>query len=186
MLKDLNIVLGVTGGIAAYKAVALASQLVAQAAQVRVVMTENAMHLVGPKSFQAVTGTPVYTDLWGQGGDQSMEHIALSEWADLVVVAPATANILGKVSQGICDDLLSTLLCACWAKPAVLAPAMNSQMWGNPAVQRNVKTVREMGFRLIGPETGRLACGTQGPGRMAEPAQILTAIETMATDIGKH
>lgn len=186
MLKDLNIVLGVTGGIAAYKAVALASLLVAREAQVKVVMTESATHLVGPKSFQAVTGAPVYTDLWGQSGDQSMEHIALSEWADLVVVAPATANILGKLSQGICDDLLSTLLCACWAKPGLLAPAMNSHMWGNPAVQRNVETVQEMGFRLIGPESGRLACGTQGPGRMAEPEQMLAAIEAMAADMGKH
>lgn len=185
MLKNLNILLGVTGGIAAYKAVGLASQLTTQQAHVKVVMTQNALRLVGPKSFQAITGSPVFTDLWDQNGDHSMEHIALSEWADLVTVAPATANILGKLSQGICDDLLSTLLCACWAKPTLLAPAMNTQMWSNPAVQRNVKTVQEMGFRLIGPESGRLACGTQGPGRMAEPDQILAAIQALATDIAR-
>ena len=184
MVKNLNILLGVTGGIAAYKAVGLASQLVALEANVKVVMTQNGARLVGPKSFQAVTGGPVYTDLWGQTSDYSMEHIDLAQWADLVTVAPATANILGKLSQGICDDLLSTLLCACWDKPGLLAPAMNSHMWANPAVQRNVKAIQEMGFRMIGPETGRLACGTQGPGRMAEPEQILTVIKAMAADIG--
>ncbi len=186
MLKDLNIVLGITGGIAAYKAVGLAGQLVAQEADVRVVMTQNATRLVGPKSFQAITGRPVCTDLWGQSTDYGIEHIDLTEWADLIAVVPATANILGKLSQGICDDLLSTLLCACWEKSSLLAPAMNSHMWANPAVQRNVKAVQKMGFRVIGPETGRLACGIQGLGRMAEPEQILAMIEAMAADISRR
>jgi len=183
MLNDLNILLGVTGGIAAYKAVGLASQLVALEANVKVVMTQNATHLVGPKSFQAVTGQAVYIDLWGQASDYSIDHIDLGRWADLVVVAPATANILGKLSQGICDDLLSTLLCACWDKPGLMAPAMNTHMWANPAVQRNVNAVQEMGFRMIGPEIGRLACGTEGPGRMAEPEQILSLIQAVAADM---
>jgi phosphopantothenoylcysteine decarboxylase/phosphopantothenate--cysteine ligase len=186
MLKDLNILLGITGGIAAFKAVGLASQLVALEANVKVVMTQNATQLVGPKSFQAVTGQPVYLDSWGQASDYSIEHIDLGQWADLVVVAPATANILGKLSQGICDDLLSTLLCACWDKPGLMAPAMNTHMWANPAVQRNVKAIQEMGFRMIGPETGRLACGTEGPGRMAEPEQVLAMIQDMAADIGAN
>lgn len=183
MLRDLNILLGITGGIAAYKAVGLASQLTAREACVKVAMTEHATCLVGPQSFQAVTGRAVYTDLWEQTGQSSMEHIELAQWTDLVLVAPATANIIGKLSHGICDDLLSTVLCACWAKPGLLAPAMNSQMWSNPAVQRNVTVVQEMGFQLIGPESGRLACGTQGPGRMTEPDQILTAVEAMAATL---
>jgi phosphopantothenoylcysteine synthetase/decarboxylase len=101
------------------------------------------------------------------------------------VVAPATANIIGKIANGICDDLLSTVLCTCWAKPALLAPAMNSNMWNNPAVQRNVKTAKEMGFELIGPEEGRLACGAEGIGRMSEPQDIIKAIERITSKLKK-
>jgi len=119
--------------------------------------------------------------LWETPGGHEIGHIALLDWADIVVVVPATANIIGKIANGICDDLLSTVLCACWAKPALLAAAMNSNMWNNPAVQRNVTVVKEMGFELIGPGEGRLACGAEGIGRMSEPEDILEAIEKIAS-----
>lgn len=181
MLSETHILLGVSGGIAAYKAVDLASKLTAAGAAVRTAMTENACRLVGPKSFEAVTAGPVFTSLWSTPDEYKATHIALLDWVDIVVVAPADANIIGKVANGICDDLLSTTLCACWAKPKLIAPAMNNNMWDNPAVQRNVKTLKEMGFELIGPVKGRLACGTEAMGRMAEPQDILEAIETIAS-----
>ncbi len=175
-----NVLLGVSGGIAAYKAVDLASKLTGRGACVRVVMTACACELVGPVSFEAVTGNAVLTSMWERTRDDRIQHISLMDWADIVVVAPATANIIGKTAGGICDDLLSTTLCAAWGKPCLMAPAMNDRMWSNPAVQRNVVTVREMGFELVGPAAGRLACGTKGVGRMAEPSEILEAIARIA------
>jgi phosphopantothenoylcysteine decarboxylase/phosphopantothenate--cysteine ligase len=180
VLPDVHILLGVTGGVAAYKAVDLASKLTAAGAAVRTVMTENACQLVGPKSFEAVTCGPVYTSLWSNPDGQQMAHISLADWAQLVVVAPASADILGKVAHGICDDLLSTTLCTCWSTPMLFAPAMNTRMWENPAVQRNVETLRGMGMHMIGPVAGHLACGTTGMGRMAEPQDILAAMEELA------
>ena len=190
MLQDVNILLGVTGGVAAYKAVDLASKLTAAGARVRTVMTEAACRLVGPKSFEAVTGSPVYTAMWSTPDEFKISHIELADWADLVVVAPATANILGKAANGICDDLLSTILCACWplirSGMALVAPAMNTNMWTNPAVQNNVATMKTRGFQFIGPAEGRLACGVEGPGRMSEPTDILEAIEKMTSKINKR
>lgn len=180
MLKDLNILLGVTGGVAAYKAVDLASKLTAAGAHVRTVVTESACRLVMPKSFEAVTAAPVYTSLWSDPQGHSSAHISLADWARIVVVAPACADIIGKAASGICDDLLSTTLCVCWATPTLYAPAMNTRMWENPAVQRNIETLRGMGIRTVGPAAGRLACGTEGIGRMAEPQEILAAIEELA------
>jgi len=186
-LSDLNILLGVSGGVAAYKAVDLASRLTAAGAEVKTVMTEAACRLIGPKSFEAVTRSAVFASLWDPPEEYKISHIALADWADVVVVAPATANIIGKIANGICDDLLSTTLCACWplikSGVTLLAPAMNHNMWDNPAVQRNVKTVKEMGFRLIGPVKGRLANGTEGIGRMAEPKDILEVIEKIASSV---
>ena len=178
-----NILLGVSGGVAAYKAVELASKLTAVGAKVNTIMTENACRLIGPKSFEAVTNSAVFTSLWERSEKYKIGHISLADWADIVIVAPATANIIGKIANGICDDLLSTTLCAASAKPILLAPAMNTNMWTNVAVQRNVKTVKEMGFQLIGPEKGRLANGTEAIGRMSEPQDILEAIEEMASKI---
>ena len=184
-----NILLSVSGGVAAYKAVDLASKLTGAGAKVRTLMTENACQLIGPKSFEAVTGQPVYTNMWQADEEFKIGHVSIADWADIVVVAPATANIIGKIANGICDDLLSTTLCVCWplikSGAALLAPAMNSNMWDSPAVQRNIEAVKEMGFQLIGPEQGRLACGTEGIGRMAEPQDILKAIEEIASKI-KH
>jgi phosphopantothenoylcysteine decarboxylase/phosphopantothenate--cysteine ligase len=181
-LENANILLGVSGGIAAYKAVDLASRLKASGASLRTVMTENACQLVGPKSFEAVTAAQVYTNMWTPAEDFKIGHIALAEWADLIVIAPATANIIGKAANAICDDLLSTVLCTCWNKPTLVAPAMNTNMWQNPAVQANIEKLKHIGFQLVGPETGRLACGTEGPGRMTEPHQILEAIVSLKND----
>ena len=184
-----NILLGVSGGVAAYKAVDLASKLTVAGARVNTIMTEAACRLICPKSFEAVTNSAVFTDLWGTSTEFKTSHINLVNWANIVVVAPATANIIGKIANGICDDLLSTTLCVCWplikSGAALLAPAMNDNMWNNPAVQRNIRTVKKMGFQLIGPVEGRLACGTEGIGRMSEPQDILEAVEKIASKI-KH
>ena len=186
-IDKLNILLGVSGGVAAYKAVDLASKATAAGSNVNTVMTEAACQLIGPKNFEAVTCSAVFTSLWGGLEERSSSHIALVDWADVVVVVPATADIIGKIANGICDDLLSTALCACWplikSGAALLAPAMNNNMWDNPAVQRNVTMVKKMGFELIGPVKGRLACGTEAVGRMAEPQDILKAIERIAAKI---
>jgi phosphopantothenoylcysteine decarboxylase/phosphopantothenate--cysteine ligase len=172
-----GVLLGVSGGVAAYKAVDLASKLTALGASVKTVMTENACRFVGAKSFEAVTCSAVFATMWSLPEDHQSEHIALVDWADIVVVAPATANIIGKAANGIADDLLSTTLCAAWGKPILLVPAMNCNMWGNPAVQRNVRTLKDVGVELAGPVEGRLANGAVGMGRMAEPGDILAAIE---------
>ena len=176
-LKGANILLGISGGIAAYKAADLASKLTGAGAVVRTIMTESACKLITPATFEAVTGGPVYTSLWAGPEDFKIGHIQTADWADAVVVAPATANIIGKVASGICDELLSTTLCACWEKKVLIAPAMNTKMWANPMVQRNVSILTDqLKFKTVGPAAGRLACGTEGLGRMAEPADILKAL----------
>jgi len=184
-----SILLGVSGAVSAYKAVELASGLTAVGAKVKTVMTEAGCRFVGPKSFEAVTCSEVFRRLWEISEGYEINHISLVDWADIVVVAPATANIIGKIANGICDDLLSTTLCACWplieSGAAVMAPAMNNNMWDNAAVQRNVGKVKKMGFQLIGPQVGRLACGREAIGRMSEPEDILNAIEQIASRIKK-
>ncbi len=176
-LDGKKILLGITGGIAAYKAADLASKLTAGGAVVRTIMTESACKLIGPVTLQAVTGQPVYTSMWTGPEDFKIGHIQLADWADCIVVAPATADIISKVAGGICDDLLSTTLCACWDRPVLLAPAMNNKMWANPIVQKNVAILQEqLKFKTVGPEAGRLACGTEGVGRMAEPAAIIEVL----------
>jgi phosphopantothenoylcysteine decarboxylase/phosphopantothenate--cysteine ligase len=172
------ILLGISGGIAAYKAADLASKLTGAGYSVYTIMTQNACELIGPKTFEAVTGNPVYTSLWSAPEEFKIGHIDLASRADMVVVAPATANIIAKTACGICDDLLSTTLCACWQKPVLFAPAMNTRMWANPVVQKNVAILKkDLKVQFIGPAEGRLACGDVGPGRMAEPAEIIKAIE---------
>lgn len=125
--------------------------------------------------------------MWQTSEEFKIGHVSIVDWADIIVVVPATANIIGKIANGICDDLLSTTLCVCWplikSGAAILAPAMNDNMWNNPAVQRNIKKVIEMCFQMIGPVEGRLACGTEGVGRMSEPQDILEAIEKIASKI---
>ena len=170
-----SIIVGVTGGIAAYKTAVLVSHLVQAGAEVSVVMTDHAARFIGPLTFQTLSGRPVYTDLFAAPRTYQSDHIALADEADLVVVAPATANLLGKLAHGIADDLLSTLLLAIDV-PLVLAPAMNDRMWAHPAVQANCKLLRSRGAVFVGPVQGRLACGATGTGRMAEPEDILRTI----------
>jgi phosphopantothenoylcysteine decarboxylase/phosphopantothenate--cysteine ligase len=171
-MQGRELIIGVTGGIAAYKTATLVSRLVQAGAGVTVVMTRSATHLVGPKTFEALTGRPVSRNVFGPGGHP---HIELAQNADLMCIAPATANILAKAACGLADDLLSTLLLS-FGGPVLMAPAMNTWMWQKPAVQRNVAQLRADGIRLIDPAEGYLSCGMRGPGRMAEPDVIFEAI----------
>ena len=176
MLKEKRIVLGVSGGIAAYKACDLTSRLRKRGAQVRVVLTKHACEFVPPLTFETLSGNPAYTDAFDRKFE--IEHVALAKWADAVVIAPATANILAKMAAGIADELLSTTLLAATA-PVLVAPAMNTAMWKNPATQANVKALAARGIRFVGPESGALACGDADVGRMSEPEQIVQALEAM-------
>ena len=169
----MKIVVGITGGIAAYKAPELVRLLVKAGHEVRCAATEHALQFVSRVTLETVSGAPLYHDLFASGGT---EHISLKDWGDMLVVAPATANIIGKVANGIADDALSTLLLAFSQKPVIIAPAMNNLMWAHPAVQRNIATLKSWGIRMVGPAEGELACGTSGVGRMAEPVQIVDAI----------
>ncbi len=185
VIKGLHVVLGVSGGIAAYKSADLASKLTGAGATVRCVMTESACKLILPKTFEAVTGEAVYTSLWSDQNEYRIGHVKLADWADVVVVAPATANIIGKAANGICDEVLSTTLCTCWKKPVIVAPAMNVNMWSSPAVQRNIEKLCQMGWRIVGPREGRLACGVEAMGRMAEPSELIEVIELTAAELKK-
>jgi phosphopantothenoylcysteine decarboxylase/phosphopantothenate--cysteine ligase len=170
-MKGRELLIGVTGGIAAYKTAALVSQLVQAGAGVSVVMTRSATRLVAPATFEALSGRPVGLRMFGGGHP----HIEAAQRAELLCVAPVTANILAKAACGLADDLLSTILLA-FDGPVLMAPAMNTVMWQKPAVQRNVAQLRADGILLIEPGEGRLSCGMYGPGRMAEPDTIFQAI----------
>jgi len=174
-LAGREVLVGVSGGIAAYKTAALVSRLVQEGAAVSVVMTEAATRFVGPLTFQTLTGRPVHVDQFAAPEIYHADHIALADRAELVVVAPATADILGKLAHGIADDLLSTLLLAVDV-PVLMAPAMNVRMWNHPAVRANAAALGARGVRFVGPAEGRLACGTSGKGRMAEPDDIFGEI----------
>lgn len=175
LLSGRILVLGLTGSIAAYKACELASHLVKLGAAVWPVMTDEAAELVGPLTLETLTGHPVGRAMFGPNRRRALEHIDLADQAELVVVAPATANILGKAAHGIADDLLSTVILATRAK-VLFAPAMNVHMWENPMVQENVSRLRAKGFAFVEPGRGPLACGYEGKGRMAEPEEILHSI----------
>ena len=170
-----RIVLGVTGGIAAYKAAELVRLLVKDGVSVDVVLTEAGARFVTATTFQALSGRPVLSDLWHSGADDAMGHIAISRGADAIVVAPATADFLAKLAQGSADDLLSAL-CLARECPLLVAPAMNRQMWSNPATQRNIARLREDGIAILGPDTGEMACRESGEGRMLEAAAIHAAL----------
>ena len=175
-LTGKRILLGLTGGIAAYKAAELARLLVKRGADVRVAMTEAATHFITPTTMQALTGQPVWTDLWDPRVSDAMGHIELSRDRELIVIAPATANFMAKLAYGLADDLLSSL-CLARRCPLVIAPAMNVEMWQNAATQRNVAKLREDGVAFAGPAAGDQACGEVGLGRMLEPAEIAAEIE---------
>ena len=174
-LKDKRILLGITGGIAAYKAAVLCRMFVKAGADVQVVMTEAACRLVTPVTMQALSGKPVFTDMWDGRVPDNMGHIELSRDREIVVVAPATADFLAKVANGLADDLLSTL-CLARECPLALAPAMNRQMWDSPATQRNVARLCADGVTLLGPAAGDQACREVGMGRMVEPEEIFAAV----------
>ncbi len=177
-----EILLGVTGGIAAYKSAMIVSRLVQHGHGVTVVMTDSATELVSPKTFEALSGRPVRTSVFpsylqsGRCDDLIHAHIELARRATLFCIAPATANILAKAAHGIADDLVSTLILS-FDGPLFFAPAMNSAMWSKPAVQRNIRQLCEDGANMIGPESGRLSCGETGTGRMAEPEKIVDVIQ---------
>ena len=176
MLTGKKIVVGVTGGIAAYKACELVSRLKKRGAQVRVVLTEHACQFVQPLTFETLSGNPAYTDSFDR--KYEIGHVALAKWADLLLIAPATANCMAKIACGVADDLLSTT-CLAVRCPVLAAPAMNSAMWRNPATQANLELLRSRGLRFVGPEAGRLACGDDDVGRMSEPEQIVKAVEAI-------
>lgn len=170
-----RVLLGVTGGIAAYKSPELVRRLVERGCEVQVVMTRAAREFVGPPTFQAVSGRRVRDDLWDPAAEAAMGHIELARWADIVLVAPATANVMASLAAGLANDLLTTL-CLATTAPLVLAPAMNQAMWGSAAVQANRAVLEARGVRFLGPAAGDQACGETGPGRMLEPLEIATVL----------
>lgn len=174
-LAGKTVVLGITGGIAAYKACELCSRLRKAGAETYVIMTKNACQFVAPLSFETLTNHPVVTDTFARPETWEVEHVALAKKADIFVIAPATANIMAKMACGIADDMLSTTVLATKA-PVLIAPAMNTGMWDNAATQANAETLKRRGVYFVGPEGGFLACGDSGAGRMSEPADIFEAI----------
>ena len=172
MLKGKTVLLGVTGGIAAYKAAALASTLVKQHAAVEVVMTEHATEFITPLTFEQLTGRKVMVDTFDRNFVHQVEHISLAQRTDLVLIAPATANICAKLAHGLADDMLTTTVLACRC-PKMIAPAMNTNMYENPVTQDNLDTLRRYGWDVISPASGRLACGAVGPGKLPEPEDLL-------------
>lgn len=176
MLNGKKIALGVTGGIAVYKAVDLVSRLRKQGAEVRVIMTEHAQEFVTPLTFKEISGNKVAVSMWDSNQEFNVEHISLANWADAFVVAPATANILAKMANGIADDLLSTTLLAAQA-PIIVCPAMNTGMYQNPITQENIAKLEAHGVTVMPPAVGFLACGVTGPGRLPEPQQIVEFID---------
>ena len=175
MLMGKTVLLGVTGGIAAYKAAALASALVKQHASVEVVMTKHATEFIAPLTFEQLTGRKVMVDTFDRNFVHQVEHISLAQRTDLVMIAPATANICAKLAHGLADDMLTTTVLACRC-PKLIAPAMNTNMYENPVTQDNLNTLRHYGWEVISPASGRLACGAVGPGKLPEPEELLQYI----------
>jgi phosphopantothenoylcysteine decarboxylase/phosphopantothenate--cysteine ligase len=174
-MQGKRILLGVTGGIAAYKSAELVRRLIEHGAEVQVVMTAGARQFVTPMTFQALSGRPVRTELWDAAAEAAMGHIELARWAQLVLVAPASADFLARLAHGLADDLLSTL-CLATEAPIAVAPAMNQLMWRNAATRANVELLGARGIRLLGPAVGDQACGEHGPGRLLEPDEIVAQV----------
>ncbi len=179
-LQGQKLLLCVGGGIAAYKSLELVRRLQDAGAQVQVAMTAGAQQFVTPFSFQALSGHPVRTTLWDSAAEAAMGHIELARWADRVLIAPATADLLAKLAHGLADDLVTTL-CLATTAPITVAPAMNHRMWGHPAAQANVQTLRARGVQIVGPADGPLAEGESGPGRLSEPHEIVAALQASAS-----
>ncbi len=181
----MRLLLGISGGIAAYKTVELARRATQRGHSVRCVLTDAARQFVAPTSLQAVTGHPVRDSLWDEAAEAAMGHIELARWAEQILIAPATASLMARLAHGLADDLLTTLVLAS-AAPLALAPAMNQQMWRHPATQDNLRALRARGVRILGPGIGDQACGDVGPGRMLEPEEILLALRPQQTLTGQH
>ena len=176
MLKGKKIVLGVTGGIAIFKAVDLVSKLRKRGAEIRVVMTEHATKFISPLLFSEISGNKCSVSMWDGRDEFNVEHIALANWGDLILTAPATANIIAKMACGLADDLLSTVLLAA-SCPKIVCPAMNTGMYENPATQENLKILEKRGIFVMEPASGELACGTSGAGRLPEVPEIISYLE---------
>jgi phosphopantothenoylcysteine decarboxylase/phosphopantothenate--cysteine ligase len=174
-MLDKKILIGICGGIAAYKTLSLIRLFRKAGCEVKVVATQNALSFVTPLSIETLSGNRLYVNMFEHSVNRSTEHISLAQWADIAIVAPATANIIGKLANGIADDALSTTLLA-FSKPLYIAPAMNENMYKHPAVQRNMEMLRQFQYNIIAPESGMLACNTEGVGRMAEPETIFDTI----------
>lgn len=174
-LNQKKILLGITGGIAAYKSAELVRLLKKAGAEVQVVMTDGAKHFITATTLQALSGSPVRDDLFDPAGEASMGHIELARWADQIIIAPASADFIARMSAGMANDLLSTL-CLATDSPIAMAPAMNQLMWKNPATQHNITTLGERGVNILGPDAGEQACGDTGPGRMLEPQSIVDSL----------
>jgi phosphopantothenoylcysteine decarboxylase / phosphopantothenate---cysteine ligase len=182
MIKGKKILLCVSGGIAVYKAAALTSKLVQSGAEVKVIMTESAQKFVAPLTFQALSRQDVYWDTFDEKDSSKIAHIDLADWADLVLVAPATANIIGKLANGIADDMISTTILATTTK-VWIAPAMNVHMYDHPAVKRNINTLFEFGYEFVEPSEGYLACGYVGKGRLEEPDRVVELVDHYFSDL---
>jgi len=181
-LSGKHIVVALSGGIACYKTATLVSRLVQRGADVRVLMTEAATRFVGPLTFQALSGKPVLSSIWQADDHPDSQHVGVARWADLMVIAPATANTLAKLAHGLTDDVVSLTACALpEGTPLLIAPAMNADMWGSPIVQKNVDTLAGLpNVTMVGPESGWQACRTDGAGRMSEPEAIVDRINQLA------
>ncbi|MBN1380685.1 MAG: bifunctional phosphopantothenoylcysteine decarboxylase/phosphopantothenate--cysteine ligase CoaBC [Deltaproteobacteria bacterium] len=180
MLNEKHILIGITGGIAAYKTAELTRELVKKGASVKVIMTKNATEFITPLTLQTLSRHPVYMDMYSLSGDFSISHISLAQEADLVVIAPATANVIGKIAVGIADDLLTTSVMATRA-PVLICPSMNTQMYENPIVQGNLEKLAAQGYLIVDPSHGELACGVEGPGRLPDVSEIVDVVETILT-----
>ena len=181
MLKGRRIVLGVTGGIAAYKAVELVRRIVGSDSVVKVIMTRSAQEFITPLTFQTLSGNSVITELFDLIQESEIGHIAMAEWAEIFVIAPATANIVGKISNGIADDFLTTTIMATKA-PVLIAPAMNTNMYENPVMQRNMKDLTSLGYHFVEPSSGELACGSEGIGKLADVEDIMEEMESVLSE----
>lgn len=174
-LNAKNIILGIGGGIAAYKCCELVRLLVKEGAFVHCIITQAGQQFVTPLTLQTLSKNPVHTDMWSLIQEREIGHISLADKTDVLLIAPATADLIAKIACGICDDLLTTVVCATKAS-VILAPSMNTNMWTNPITQENCAKLKKLGYHIIEPETGELACGVEGVGRMPEPKEILRKI----------
>ena len=181
MLNGKKILIGIGGGIAVYRVAELSRMLIKAGMQVRCVMTRSACEFVTPMTFEALTGEKIHTELFDLTGEREMGHIKLARWADVVLIAPATASLLARLAHGVADDLLTTIMQVC-EKPVLLAPAMNTSMWESAATQSNIATLKQRGLSIVGPESGELACGEMGAGRLSELQSIISALQPLLTE----